>query len=157
MHGYDKRDTFKLILESESADTSVEASGQFNYKINLPAKKVNYQKFYLFVDNFQICLKGLTSESVQVNATLPQYNSYNSKTKANSTVIATVFNTNVASGRTVDLSLGYQNSTAPIEINSLPQDLRLDLIEMGGSGIDMSAAAQFFMIDLRIEAYYDME
>ena len=41
MHGYDKRDTFKLILESESADTSVEASGQFNYKINLPARKVN--------------------------------------------------------------------------------------------------------------------
>ena len=157
MHGYDKRDTFKLILESESADTSVEASGQFNYKINLPARKVNYQKFYLFVDNFQICLKGLTTESVQVKATLPQYNSFNSRTKANNVAIATVFNPNTASGRTADLTLGYQNPNAPIEINSLPQDIRLDLIEMGGSGIDMSGANQFFMIDLRIEAYYDME
>ena len=157
MLGYDKRDTFKLILESENPDTQVEASGQYSFKLNLPAKKVNYQKFYLFVDNAQFCLKGLTTEALRVQATLPQYNSYSSVTKANNTVIACIFNPNTAGARTADLTIGYQNSTAPIEINSLPQDIRIDIVDQDNTGVNFSNANNFWYLDLRIEAYYDME
>tara|TARA_Y100001937_G_C7055300_1_gene301081 strand:- start:267 stop:728 length:462 start_codon:yes stop_codon:yes gene_type:complete len=151
----DNVDIFKIILESENPDTQVEASGQYGYKINLPSKKVNYKKIMLYVDNFQICLKGLTTESVEVKASLPQYNSYNSRTKANNTTIACVYNPNTASGRTADLSIQYQNSTAPFEINNLPNDLRIDLVDQDNAGINMSNANNFFQLDLRIEAFYD--
>lgn len=147
-----KSDTFRIYLDSENPTTHTESSGEYSFNVRLPSKGNTYIDYCLYVDDFNVCLKGLTTTSVLVKLNIGQYNSFNSQTGGNNQVIATIFNPNQASGRTVDLSLNYQNSTVPYLINTLPQSLNVSLVDIDNTGIDFSSANNYWNLNLRVEA-----
>ena len=98
----EKSDVFRLYLNGEDADLSDTSNGSFTFNVKLQSRNVNYTKYILYVDDFNICLKGLTDTNILLQANIGQYNSYNSKTKGNNQIIATIFNKNTASARTVE-------------------------------------------------------
>ena len=147
-----KSDTFRIYLDSENPTTHSESVGEYHYNVRLPSKGNTYIEYKLYVDDFNVCLKGLTTTSVLVKLNVGQYNSFNSRTEGNNNVIATVFNPNQASGRTVDLSLNYQNPNTPYIIQTLPQSLSVSLVDIDNAGIDFSNANNYWALNLRIEA-----
>ncbi len=148
-------DSFRIVLDSETADLSTLASGDFTYNVKLQARRTNYTKYILYVDTFNVSLKGLTTETVSVKLNIGQYNSYNSRTKANNQVVATVFNPNIASARTVDLALNYDGTNKPYVITTLPNDLNVKLVNIDDTAINFTNADNFWSLSLRIEAFYD--
>ena len=153
----EKMDVYNIYLESENPTASTETTGNYRFNVRLPAKKIQYHTYKLYVDNWNLALKGLTTDSAVLKLYLPQNNSYSSLSGGNNTVVASVFNPNIASGRTVDLALHYQNSTAYYGINSLPQSIDLQITDVDNVGIDFSNAVNFWDLSLRVEAFYDIE
>ena len=153
----EKMDVYNIYLESENPTSSVETTGNYRFNLRLPAKKIQYHTYKLYVDNWNVALKGLTTDSAVLKLYLPQNNSYSSLSGGNNTVVASIFNPNIASGRTVDLALNYQNATAYYGINALPQSIDLQITDVDNVGIDFSNAVNFFDLSLRIEAFYDIE
>ena len=151
----EKSDVFRLYLNGEDADLSDTSNGSFTFNVKLQSRNVNYTKYILYVDDFNICLKGLTDTNILLQANIGQYNSYNSKTKGNNQIIATIFSKNTASARTDDLSLNYQAATTPNHITTLPNQLILNITNVDNSAVDMSNANNFFCANLRIEAFYE--
>lgn len=151
----ENRDIFRIYLDSENADLSTDTLGSYTFNIRLPSKKVNYTKHILYLDDFNICLKGLTTTNLQVKLNVSQYNSYNSLTKANNNVIATLFNPNTASARTDDLTLTYTGTNNPNQISSIPDNLTVKIEDIDNTGVDLSSANNFWTLNLRIEAFYD--
>ena len=148
-------DVFRVVLDSETPDLSTEADGDFTYNVKLQARRTDYKKYILYVDNFNVSLKGLTIDSVFVKLNVGQYNSYNSRTEGNNQVVATVFNPNVASARTVDLTLNHQAPNTPYRITTLPNELNVKLATIDDVAINFSNADNFWSLSLRIEAFYD--
>jgi hypothetical protein len=148
-------DVFRVVLDSESADLGTESLGNYIFNVKLGTRRTDYKKYILYVDNFSISLKGLTTHSVLVKLNIGQYNSYSSLTEGNNQVIATVFNPNVASGRTVDLALNYQAPNTPYRISTLPDDFNVNLTDIDNTAINMSSTDNFWLLSLRIEAFYD--
>lgn len=148
-------DVFRVVLDSESADLGTESIGNYIFNVKLGTRRTDYKKYILYVDNFSISLKGLTTTSVNVKLNIGQYNSYSSLTEGNNQVIATVFNPNVASGRTVDLALNYQAPNTPYRISTLPDDFNVNLTDIDNTAINMSSTDNFWLLSLRIEAFYD--
>jgi len=148
-------DVFRIVLDSENADISTEAQGDFNYDVKLATRRTNYTKYILYVDNFSISLKGLTTDSVLLKLNVGQYNSYNSSTGGNNQVVATIFNPNIASARTVDLALNHQAPNTPYRISTLPNNLNVKLTNIDNTVINFSNADNFWLLSLRIEAFYD--
>ena len=154
----EKVDVFRIFLDSETATTELETKGEYEYDINLPSKKNQYTKIIMYVDNFNICLRGLGAGDVVVNLlNVSQYNSYNSRTGGNNPVICSVYNDNTATGRTNDLVLSYQGATTPISINQVPTHLSLSLTDIDNVGIDLSNAQNFWNINMRLECFYEEE
>ena len=153
----EKMDVYNIYLESENPTASTETTGNYRFNVRQPAKKIQYHTYKLYVDNWNLALKGLTSDSAVLKLYLPQNNSYSSLSGGNNTVVASIFNPNIASGRTVDLALNYQNATAYYGINALPQSIDLQITDVDNVGIDFSNAVNFFDLSLRIEAFYDIE
>jgi len=151
----ENRDIFRIYLDSENAEITNDTTGNYTFNIRLPARKVNYTNYVLYVDDFNICLKGLTTTDLQVKLGISQYNSYNSATKANNTVVATLFNPNTASARTLDLTLNYSGTNNPNQISSIPDNLSVDIVDIDNVGIDLSNANNFWTLNLRVEAFYD--
>lgn len=147
------KDTFRLFLTSEDATTESETVGEYTFDIRLPSKKDNYTSVDLYVDDFNVCLKGLTTTSVLVKTNMGEYMSYNSQTGGNNNTIACIFNPNVASGRTVDLALLYQAPRTPYSINALPNSITIRLTDIDNSGIDFSSANNFWTLNLRLDAH----
>lgn len=152
-----KTDTFRIYLCSEDNTTETESSGQYTFDVRLPAKKNIYEAYTLYVDDFNICLKGLSITSVLVKLNTTEYNSYNSQTGANNTTIATMFPSSQTSGRTDDLSILYQAPNAPYNINSLPQTLGVTITNIDNTGIDLSSANNFWTLNLRVDAHYSQK
>ncbi len=148
-------DVFRIVIDSESADLLSESQGDYIFNLKLGTRRTDYKKYMLYVDNFSISLKGLTTHSVLVKLNIGQYNSYNSRTEGNNQVIATVFNPNVASGRTVDLALNHQAPNTPYRISTLSNELNIKLTDIDDIAIDMSGTDNFWLLSLRIEAFYD--
>ena len=147
-----KSDIFRIYLDSENATTNTASVGEYNYTLNIPTQGVNYKEYKLYVDDFNVCLKGLATTSVLVKLNTFQYSSFNSRTESNNNVFATVFNPNTATGRTSDLALNYQNPNTPYIINSLPTSLKVNLVDIDNAGIDFSNANNFWTLNLRVEA-----
>ena len=151
----ENRDIFRIYLDSENAEITNDTTGNYTFNIRLPAKKINYTNYVLYVDDFNICLKGLTTTELQLKLGVSQYNSYNSATKANNTVVATLFNPNTASARTDDLTLTYIGTTNPNQISSIPDNLSVDIVDIDNVGINLSNANNYWTLNLRVEAFYD--
>ena len=151
----ENRDIFRIYLDSENAEITNDTTGNYTFNIRLPARKVNYTGYVLYVDDFNICLKGLTTTELQLKLGVSQYNSYNSATKANNTVVATLFNPNTASARTLDLTLTYTGTNNPNQISSIPVNLSVDIVDIDNLGIDLSNANNYWTLNLRVEAFYD--
>jgi len=151
----ENRDIFRIYLDSENAEITNDTTGNYTFNIRLPAKKINYTNYVLYVDDFNICLKGLTTTELQLKLGVSQYNSYNSATKANNTVVATLFNPNTASARTDDLTLTYIGTTNPNQISSIPDNLNVDIVDIDNVGINLSNANNYWTLNLRVEAFYD--
>lgn len=147
-----KSDIFRIYLDSENPTTDTESIGEYSFNVSLPSKGNKYIEYRLYVDDFNVCLKGLTTTSVLVKLNIGQYNSYNSQTKGNNNVIATLFNPNYTVDRTIDLSLHYQNPTTPYLINTLPQAMNIKLVDIDNSAIDFSSSNNFWTMNLRVEA-----
>lgn len=150
-----KSDVFRLYLNGEDADLSDTTNGSFTFNVKLQSRNVNYTKYILYVDDFNICLKALTDTNILLQANIGQYNSYNSKTKGNNQILATIFNPQTASGRTDDLSLNYQAPNTPNHITTLPNQLILNITNVDNTVVDMSNANNFFCANIRIEAFYE--
>ncbi len=148
------KDILKIHLDSETADFDSNTVGKYSYSIKLPVKRKNYKKLILYVDNFNLQTKGLTNLSYIVNADMLEYNSYNSRSKGANTVLASIFANATATGRTSDFALTYSNSTAPIQIQNLPDYVNITITDVDNVGINLSAVENFWDLDLRIEAYY---
>ena len=154
MHGVD---TFRIMLDSENPLTQDETIGEYTFHIRLPFTRSDYKKYVLYVDNFSISLKGLTTQSVHVRLlNLSNYNSYSSQTGGNNNIIAYVYSPNMTADRTTDLVLNYQGSTAPYHVSSLPNNLAIKIAEMDNANINLSSANNFWTLNLRIDAYYEM-
>lgn len=151
----ENRDVFRIYLNGEDADLQTATLGNFTFNVKLPARRVQYTKYILYVDDFNICLKGLTISNILLKCNVGQYNSFNSTTKGNNQVIATIFNPQTASGRTDDLSLNYQAPNTPNIITTLPNELVLNITNIDNTAVDMSDSENFFCVNLRIEAFYD--
>jgi len=151
----ENRDVFRIYLNGEDADLQTATLGNFTFNVKLPARRVQYTKYILYVDDFNICLKGLTISNILLKCNVGQYNSFNSATKGNNQVIATIFNPQTASGRTDDLSLNYQAPNTPNIITTLPNELVLNITNIDNTAVDMSDSENFFCVNLRIEAFYD--
>jgi len=151
----ENRDIFRIYLDSENAEITNDTTGNYTFNIRLPARKVNYTNYVLYVDDFNICLKGLTTTDLQVKLGISQYNSYNSATKANNTVVATLFNPNTASARTDDLTLTYSGTNNPNQISSIPDNLNVEIVDIDNVGLNLSNANNYWTLNLRVEAFYD--
>lgn len=151
----EQKDTFRIVLDSETANLDTTASGDYTYNVKLQARRTDYKKYVLYVDNFNICLKGLTTESILVKLNIGQYNSFNSQTEGNNQVVATLFNPNTASARTDDLTLNIQAPNTPYIITTLPNELNVKLVDIDNVAINMSSANNFWYMNLRVEAFYD--
>ena len=151
----ENRDIFRIYLDSENAEITNDTTGNYTFNIRLPNRKVNYTNYVLYVDDFNICLKGLTISNILLKCNVGQYNSFNSTTKGNNQVIATIFNPQTASGRTDDLSLNYLAPNTPNIITTLPNELVLNITNIDNTAVDMSNLENFFCVNLRIEAFYD--
>jgi hypothetical protein len=151
----ENRDVFRIYLNGEDADLQTATLGNFTFNVKLPARRVQYTKYILYVDDFNICLKGLTDSNILLKCNVGQYNSFNSTTKGNNQVIATIFNPQTASGRTDDLSLNYQAPNTPNIITTLPNELVLNITNIDNTAVNMSDSENFFCVNLRIEAFYD--
>jgi len=151
----ENRDIFRIYLDSENAEITNDTTGNYTFNIRLPNRKVNYTNYVLYVDDFNICLKGLTTTDLQVKLGISQYNSYNSATKANNTVVATLFNPNTASARTDDLTLTYSGTNNPNQISSIPDNLNVEIVDIDNVGINLSNANNYWILNLRVEAFYD--
>jgi len=151
----ENRDIFRIYLDSENAEITNDTTGNYTFNIRLPARKVNYTNYVLYVDDFNICLKGLTTTDLQVKLGISQYNSYNSATKANNTVVATLFNPNTAVGRTDDLTLTYSGTNNPNQISSIPDNLNVEIVDIDNVGLNLSNANNYWTLNLRVEAFYD--
>ena len=147
-----KENIFRVYLTSEDPSTETETIGEYTFDVRLPARKNNYIGYKLFVDDFNICLKGLTTTSIQVKMNMNEYNSFNSRTQANNNTIATIFPSSQTSGRTDDLSLLFQAPTAPYNISSLPDTIQIRITDIDNTGIDLSSANNFWALNLRIVA-----
>jgi len=148
------KDILKIYLDSETAEYDSEAVGKYSYSIKLPVKRQNYKKLVLFVDNLNIQIKGLANLSYLVNADIIQYNSYNSRSKGSNVILASIFTNASATGRTSDFALNYSNSTAPIQIQTIPDYINITITDIDNAGINFSNADNMWNMDLRIEAYY---
>tara|TARA_E500000305_G_C4018721_1_gene237377 strand:+ start:105 stop:569 length:465 start_codon:yes stop_codon:yes gene_type:complete len=148
------KDILHIHLDSETADYEDETNGKYNFTIKLPVKRQNYKHFVLYVDILDIQTKGLANDSYLLHADLLEYNSYNSRSKGTNTVIASIFANATGTGRTTDFALNYQGTTKPIIINNIPQNINIEIKDIDHNAIDFSNAANFWVLDLRIEAYY---
>ena len=81
-----KSDIFRIYLDSENATTNTASVGEYNYTLNIPTQGVNYKEYKLYVDDFNVCLKGLATTSVLVKLNTFQYSSFNSRTESNNDV-----------------------------------------------------------------------
>lgn len=149
-------DTFRIMLDSENPSTETESVGEYTFQIRLPFIRSDYKKYILYVDNFSVSLKGLTTQSVHLRLlNLSNYNSYSSQTGGNNNVVAYIYNPNITAGRTDNLVLNYQAPQAPYHISSIPDNLAIKLATMDNNNIDFSDAENFWTANLRIDAYYD--
>ena len=148
------KDILRIHLDSETADYQEDANGKYNFTIKLPVKRHNYKKFVLYVDDFDVQTKGLATDSYILHADFVEYNSYNSRSKGSNTILASLFANATGTGRTTDFALNYQAPTKPVIINNIPQNICIEIKNIDHTGVDFSNAANFWLLDLRIEAYY---
>lgn len=149
-----EKDIMRIHLDSESALTQDQSIGKYTFNIKLPVKRNTYKSFVLYVDDFDIQTEGLGNSAYILNSDIIEYNSYNSRTGGNNTTLASMFANAKNTGRTSDFALNYQAPTKPIIINNIPENLTLQITDIDNVGIDFSDAANFWLLDLRIEAYY---
>ena len=148
------KDIIRKHLDSETNTRSNAETGRFEFDINLPVKRNNYKKFVLYVDDFDIQTKGLATDSYILHANFGEYNTYNSRSKASNTVLASMFANATGTGRTTDFALNYQGTTKPIIISNIPDTIILEVKDIDNIGVDFSSPNNFWLVDLRIEAYY---
>jgi|VirMetMinimDraft_7_1064189.scaffolds.fasta_scaffold40169_2 hypothetical protein len=149
-------DTFRIMIDSENTSTETSTIGEYTFDIRLPFTRSDYTKYLLYVDNFNVSLRGLTTDAVHLRLlNLSNYNSYSSQTGGNNNVVAVIYNPNVTAGRTDNLVLNYQASQAPYQISSIPNTLAVKICDMDNSNIDFSNGNNFWTANLRIDAYYN--
>ena len=149
-------DTFRIMIDSENTSTETSTIGEYTFDIRLPFTRSDYTKYLLYVDNFNVSLRGLTTDAVHLRLLdLSNYNSYSSQTGGNNNVVAVIYNPNVTAGRTDNLVLNYQASQAPYQISSIPNTLAVKICDMDNSNIDFSNGNNFWTANLRIDAYYN--
>ena len=101
-------DTFRIMIDSENTSTEAPTIGEYTFDIRLPFTRSDYTKYLLYVDNFNVSLRGLTTDAVHLRLlNLSNYNSYSSQTGGNNNVVAVIYNPNVTAGRTDNLVLNY--------------------------------------------------
>ena len=148
------RDTLKIHIDSETADIENETLSVYDYKLKFPVKRNNYKKIELYIDNLQLQTKGLASLSYVLSSNMIEYNSYNSRTKGANNVLAVLFADATATGRTNDFTLTYSNSTAPIQIENIPEQLQIKIQDIDGSPVSFQNANNLWSLDLRFECFY---
>ena len=146
-------DNYRIYLDSFNYTSGTNSKPYYNIKF--PSKRINYTGYKLYVDDFCISLSGLSTNSVQVRTNLSQYNSYNSRVGGSNDIIATLFNPNVDSDRTTDLTLKYQAPLTPYHINSFPENLNIHLTDVEGEEIVIDNDDAFWILNLRLEGEYE--
>lgn len=148
------KDIMRIHLDSETDTRSNSETGRFEFDIHLPVKRNTYKKIILYVDDFDIQTKGLATDSYILHGNFAEYNTFNSRTKASNTVLASMFANATGTGRTTDFALNYQGTTKPIIIQNIPDTIVLQVKDIDNIGVDFSSPNNFWLVDLRIEAYY---
>ena len=147
-------DIYRLYLNSESKDGGSRNSAIFN--TYLPVKRNNYTNYKLYVDDFNISLATLTEDSICVKLDTAQYNSFNARTKGVNTTILTAFPQSKTGARTDDLCINYQAPNSPYNITSIPHEIKVTITDVFDSDITLDVD-NFWILNLRIEAYYEEE
>jgi len=149
------KDILKIQLDSETADISTPASGNFKYNLKFPVKRNNYKKIVLYVDYWTVQIGGLTDLNYVLNANnISELNSYNSYTKGNNSILATLTTNGDGVSRTTDFAITYQAPQTPIIINGIPNELDISITDLAKSGIDFSSSDNNWILCLRLECFY---
>ena len=151
-----KKDTFRAVL-TNSNDLRYGGSISepiFNLKFN--GKQSNYEYIELFVDNFVLDTDDLATPIFNIRADFYQPNSISGFSNGGSSdIIGSVVSSNHSGNRTIDLGLSYQNSTAPIQISSIPDKVKITLSSAESNNvIDLMTGNNFYVLTLRFCAYY---
>lgn len=148
-----KTHTYTYFLSSATRDSGTIANATFNTK--MMTLRDNYVGFCLYVDNITMDTDELTMSQLVFRLTnVNQLNSYNSINNSGSNVIATLINTNGATGASTDIASTYQNSNAPIPISNLPDAMNVLITNtVNSTALDLTTNANHWSIKLRIEAY----
>lgn len=147
------KDVFQIYLDSDNRDGGVAANA--NYNLYFPNKKDNYKKFVMYIDNLQLDTLDRTNQTFALRMNVYQSNSYNSLSKGNNDIVATIFAPNIASSRTIDNSLAYQAPTKPIYIDNFPDVLQLRFTTaLNNTTLDFTTDDNVYSLQFRIEAYY---
>ena len=133
------KDIMRIHLDSETNTRSNSETGRFEFDIHLPVKRNTYKKFVLYVDDFDIQTKGLATDSYILHGNFGEYNTFNSRSKAGNTVLASMFANATGTGRTTDFALNYQGPTKPIIIQNIPDTIVLEIKDIDNIGVDFSS------------------
>jgi hypothetical protein len=148
-----KKDTFIYELHSDGRDSGTAGEATFNARF--PNKRTDYTKLCLFVDNLVLDTDYLGNHVYCARLICFQPNSYNSINKGNNDVIATLISPNIATSRTIDIALTYQNPTAPIDLETFPSSFTITwTIGDNNTPLDYTTNDNIWGMRLRLEAYY---
>jgi len=151
-----KKDTFRAVLTNSNdlRNGGTISEPIFNLKFN--GKQSNYEYIELFVDNFVLDTDDLATSIFNIRADFYQPNSISGYSNGGSSdIIGSVVSSNHATNRTIDLGLSYQNSTAPIQISSIPDKVKITLSPaISNDVIDLITNNNFYVLTLRFCAYY---
>lgn len=151
-----KKDTFRAVLTNANDLRNGGSISEpiFNLKFN--GKQSNYEYIELFVDNFVLDTDDLGTPIFNIRADFYQPNSISGYSNGGSSdIIGSVVSSNHSASRTIDLGLSYQNPTAPIQITSIPDKVKITLSSAESNAvIDLITANNFYVLTLRFCAYY---
>ena len=149
------KDVIKIHLDSESSDITDSSNGKYTFNMKFPVRRNDYKKIVLYVDDWELQTKALSDLAYVLNfENVSELNSYNSRTKGNNSVIATLFANGVNGARSTDFALNYQAPLTPHIINSVPNTLTIKITDILNTGLDFSSADNFWALTLRLECYY---
>lgn len=152
-----KTHTYTYFLSSATRDSGTIANASFNTQ--MMTLRDDYVGFCLYVDNITLDTDEATAKSIVFRLTnCNQKNSYNSINKSGSNVIATLINSNVSTSRTADVASSYQNSTAPIQIDHLPDRMNVLITNASNmTALDLTTNSNNWTAKLRVDAYLPCE
>jgi len=151
-------DIFTVQLTNLAIDSGNKTSA--TYRLNIPNKRfTGYDKITMYCDAFNADLFNLNVNTVLIGASgFYQKNSLSSITKGSAKTIGQCSRPiyRDASNNIVEKldNVEFYGSTSPMEISSIPDEVTIELSELGGGVIDLVTNGNHYHLKLRFVCEY---